>query len=249
MAVIKFIRDIAQYFKYPSDENPTTQQDYQNAVKNWVATETSLVDAILWQPTTEYSAGNLVKTPSIPSQYALVCTEGGLSGATEPDYTGVNLGDTVTDGTVTWLIDRIATKANIDALTNVVTVNAADVISLAYQGTTYFSGVSGTLTVIGGHIVIPNVYLQCRTTISAGTKDRIGDITSSYAPKYTCCATLAATIASSNTTPTGFTWSSPVEVRITKMGPASYISGVLDFYTQGAINSSDGILIGGMYWI
>lgn len=243
MAVIKFIRDIAQYFKYPSDENPTTQQDYQNAVKNWVATETSLVDAILWQPTTEYSAGNLVKTPSIPSQYALVCTEGGLSGATEPNYTGVNLGNSVTDGSVTWLVAE-------DFHAGIRTYNAADVISLAYQGATYFSGVSGTLTVIGGHIVIPNVYLQCRTTISAGTKDRIGTITSSFAPKYTCCATLAATEATSNTTPRAFTWSSPVEVRITKMGPESYISGVLDFYTQGAINSSsNGILIGGMYWI
>ena len=102
MSVIKFIRDIARYFKYPSDDQPTTQQDYQNAVKNWVATEESLVDCVLWQPTTRYDTGNVVKTPSIPSQYYLVCTTAGTSGDSEPTYTDVSVGDSVTDGSVTW---------------------------------------------------------------------------------------------------------------------------------------------------
>ena len=102
MSVIKFIRDIARYFKYPSDDQPTTQQDYQNAVKNWVATEESLVDSVLWQPTTRYDTGNVVKTPSIPSQYYLVCTTAGTSGDSEPTYTDVSVGDSVTDGSVTW---------------------------------------------------------------------------------------------------------------------------------------------------
>ena len=109
MSVIKFIRDIARYFKYPSDDQPTTQQDYQNAVKNWVATEESLVDSVLWQPTTRYSVGNVVKTPSIPSQYCLICTTAGTSGTQEPDYTDIEIGDTVTDGTVTWKVDGILT--------------------------------------------------------------------------------------------------------------------------------------------
>ena len=107
MSVIKFIRDIARYFKYPSDDQPTTQQDYQNAVKNWVATEESLVDCVLWQPETIYSVENIVKTPSLPSQYYLVCTTAGTSGSTEPDYTSVQLGDNVTDGSVTWKVDSI----------------------------------------------------------------------------------------------------------------------------------------------
>lgn len=104
MSVIKFIRDIEQYFKYPSDDNPTTQQDYQNAVRNWVAAEGNLVDCVLWQPTTAYAVGNMVKTPSLPSQYCLICTTAGTSGNSEPTYTGVSVGDSVTDGSVTWKV-------------------------------------------------------------------------------------------------------------------------------------------------
>lgn len=102
----KFIRDIDQYFKYPSDENPTTQQAYQEAVRNWVGTEEAIVDSHLWQPTTNYSGGNQVKTPSLPPQCVLVCTTAGTSGNSEPDYTNVDVGDSVTDGTVTWLVSE-----------------------------------------------------------------------------------------------------------------------------------------------
>lgn len=114
MSVIKFIRDIARYFKYPSDDQPTTQQDYQNAVKNWVATEESLVDSVLWQPTTRYETGNVVKTPSIPSQYCLVCTTAGTSDESEPTYTDVSVGDSVTDGSVTWRVDKAVTTQTDD---------------------------------------------------------------------------------------------------------------------------------------
>ena len=104
MAVIKFLRDITGLFNWSTDEDPTSQQDYQNAVKNWQETEKNLVDAILWQPETEYAVGNTLKTPSLPSECVLVCTAAGISGATEPSYTGVDVGDTVVDGTVEWLV-------------------------------------------------------------------------------------------------------------------------------------------------
>ena len=107
----KFIRDIDQYFKYPTDENPTTQQQYQEAVRNWVTTEEAIVDSHLWQPTTSYSEGNQVKTPSLPPQYVLVCTTAGTSGDGEPDYTDVAVGDSVTDGTVTWEVARVLTSS------------------------------------------------------------------------------------------------------------------------------------------
>ena len=104
MSVIKFLRDITGLFNWSTDANPTSQQDYQNAVKNWQETEKNLVDSILWQPETEYAVGNVLKTPSLPSECALLCTVAGISGATEPVYTSVNVGDTVTDGTVEWLV-------------------------------------------------------------------------------------------------------------------------------------------------
>ena len=104
MSVIKFLRSIAGLFNYSTDDNPTLQQDYIAAVQNWQETEKNLVDINLWQPTTEYAVGNQVKTPSLPSQYVLVCTAAGTSGNSEPDYTNVSQGNSVTDGTVTWLV-------------------------------------------------------------------------------------------------------------------------------------------------
>ena len=117
MGVIKFDRDFETLFAWDTDENPTTEQDYQNAVKNWTETEMNIVDTLLWQPTTEYATGNIVKTPSLPSQYVLRCAEAGTSGSTEPSYSGASVGDTVTDGTVEWVIVSLATgnAADVDA--------------------------------------------------------------------------------------------------------------------------------------
>lgn len=104
MGVIKFLRDFSDLFNWNTQENPTSEQTYQNAVKNWTETEMNLVDAVLWQPETAYTVGNQVRTPSLPSEVVLVCTTAGTSGATEQTYTGVSVGDSVTDGTVTWLV-------------------------------------------------------------------------------------------------------------------------------------------------
>lgn len=105
MAVQSFLRDLDGLFNYSTDENPTSQQDYQEAVKNWVDTVKSLVDCTLWQPNTEYAAGNVLRTPSLPYELQLTCITAGTSGSAEPDYTDVSLGDTITDGTVTWVVD------------------------------------------------------------------------------------------------------------------------------------------------
>ena len=104
MPVIKVLRDLEGLFNYSTDENPTSQQDYQEAVKNWVKTIVSLVDSNLWQPETEYAVGDTVKTPSLSKDTVLYCLEAGTTGAAEPDYTDMGIGDIITDGTVTWLI-------------------------------------------------------------------------------------------------------------------------------------------------
>ena len=107
MSVIKVLRDLNGLFNYSTDENPTSQQDYQKAVKNWVKTIVRLVDSNLWQPETEYVVGDTVKTPS-KKDTVLYCLEAGTTGAAEPDYTDpspiMGIGDIITDGTVTWLL-------------------------------------------------------------------------------------------------------------------------------------------------
>lgn len=106
MAVQNFLRDLDGLFNYSTDENPTSQQDYQEAVKNWVDTIKSLVDCTLWQPDTEYSVGNVLRTPSLPYELHLTCITAGTSGSAEPDYTDVEAGDVITDGTVIWAVDK-----------------------------------------------------------------------------------------------------------------------------------------------
>ena len=96
MAVNRFLRELEGLFNYSTDENPTTQQDYQEAVKNWVRTIESIVDCTLWQPETTYQAGDTVRTPSLPKQALLLCITAGQSGAAEPDYTDVSSNDEIT---------------------------------------------------------------------------------------------------------------------------------------------------------
>ena len=105
MAVQSFLRDLDGLFNYSTDENPTSQQDYQEAVKNWVDTIKSLVDCTLWQPDTEYSVGNVLRTPSLPYELQLTCITAGTSGSAEPDYTDVEAGDVITDGTAEFRVD------------------------------------------------------------------------------------------------------------------------------------------------
>ena len=107
MSVIKVLRDLNGLFNYSTDENPTSQQDYQKAVKNWVKTIVSLVDSNLWQPETEYVVGDTVKTPSLSKNTVLYCLEAGTTGAAEPDYTDMGIGDIITDGTVIWRVQTI----------------------------------------------------------------------------------------------------------------------------------------------
>ena len=105
MAVQSFLRDLDGLFNYSTDENPTSQQDYQEAVKNWVDTIKSLVDCTLWQPDTEYSVGNVLRTPSLPYELQLTCITAGTSGSAEPDYTDAEAGDVITDGTAEFRVD------------------------------------------------------------------------------------------------------------------------------------------------
>ena len=107
MAVTEVVRDLTNLFNYSTDENPTAQQDYQEAVKNWVNTIINLVDCTLWQPDTEYSVGNVLRTPSLPYHLQLICITAGTTGSAEPDYTDIEAGDTVTDGTVVWSVQSV----------------------------------------------------------------------------------------------------------------------------------------------
>ena len=129
MSVEKIQRDLSGLFNYPSDPNPTTQADYQDAVKNWAGSIINLVDSGLWQPTTDYAVGNIIRTPSIAPQYVLVCTVAGQSGNSEPDYTDVEEGSVISDGEgdLTWVVRTLAVEHDIPDITGKANADASNV--------------------------------------------------------------------------------------------------------------------------
>ncbi len=88
---------------YEGSASPTTQQQYQEMVKSWDSTFQNLLDAgHLWQPQKDYLTNQVVESPSMTPNTVAKVTTPGTSGITEPIWGAV--GDTVTDGTVNYLI-------------------------------------------------------------------------------------------------------------------------------------------------
>ena len=88
---------------YEGSSSPTTQQQYQEMIKSWDATFQNLLDAgHLWQPGKDYPINQVVESPSMTHNTVAKVTTPGTSGITEPTWGAV--GDTVADGTVSYLI-------------------------------------------------------------------------------------------------------------------------------------------------
>jgi len=49
-----------------------------------------------------YAVGDIAYNANLPSYMHLLCTTGGTTDSTEPDFTGAAIGGTVSDGTVVW---------------------------------------------------------------------------------------------------------------------------------------------------
>lgn len=62
----------------------------------------NILGYLLRQNSTEYQAGDIAFSPSLPSYLVLLCSEGGTTAATEPDFSEAEEDETVTDGTVVW---------------------------------------------------------------------------------------------------------------------------------------------------
>ena len=59
------------------------------------------------QRDTEYAVGDVLYTSELHAKFFLKCTTAGTTGETEPDFTGVGGGDTVTDGTAEFTVQTI----------------------------------------------------------------------------------------------------------------------------------------------
>lgn len=123
MADVLKLQSTAGMFDYPNPENPskgTTEQQYIEFEKNKHSVLSSLVRDELWQPSTVYSVGQVVKSPNMPANVVARAATAGMSTSVEPIWGGA--GATVSDGTVKWtMLYRTldyASQAEVTAGTN-----------------------------------------------------------------------------------------------------------------------------------
>ena len=123
MADVLKLQSTAGMFDYPDPANPskgTTEQQYIEFEKNKHSVLSSLVADELWQPSTAYTVGQVVKSPNMPANVVARAITAGTSAAAEPVWSSA--GHTMADGSVVWAmlyrtIDY-ATQAEVTAGTN-----------------------------------------------------------------------------------------------------------------------------------
>lgn len=87
----------------PNDANKgTTEQQFQEYLKNHYAVMYSLVSMALWQPGTNYIVGQVVLSPNMPANTIARVTAAGASGDAEPAWGAV--GSTISDGTAAYIM-------------------------------------------------------------------------------------------------------------------------------------------------
>lgn len=93
--------DFENYDKYPSDENPTTDDQIQDFLGN----QNKLVKALtnqLWQPLTNLVYGQIIHSPNMPAGVLAVVITAGQTGSSEPTWSSI--GSVVQDGGVVYRI-------------------------------------------------------------------------------------------------------------------------------------------------
>lgn len=135
----KLITNVEPYFRYEGEANATTQDQFQGFLKNEHSVLAVLVKNI-WQPTTAYEIGDIIKSPNMPKGFHAIAQTKGNSGANEPTW-----GDgttNVSDGTVSWKLSKgditvngVGADSNgniqINNITNATHANNADLATKA----------------------------------------------------------------------------------------------------------------------
>lgn len=159
MADVLKLQSTAGMFDYPDPANPskgTTEQQYIEFEKNKHSVLSSLVTDELWQPSTAYTVGQVVKSPNMPANVVARVVTAGTSAAAEPVWSSA--GHTMADGSVVWAmlyrtIDY-ATQAEVTAGTNTTKIVTPAMLGRTIK-TDLASENAGTLnaadkTVVGG---------------------------------------------------------------------------------------------------
>lgn len=159
MADVLKLQSTAGMFDYPDPANPskgTTEQQYIEFEKNKHSVLSSLVTDELWQPSTVYSVGQVVKSPNMPANVVARAVTAGMSAAAEPVWSSA--GHTMADGSVVWaMLYRTIDYATQEEVTE--GTNTTKIVTPAMLGKTIRTDLAsenaGTLnaadkTVVGG---------------------------------------------------------------------------------------------------
>lgn len=103
MATTKLTTDVEQYLKWAGADG-TTQQQYQEFVRNMYGTLFDVVKITMWQPNTSYPAGAVLVSPDMPANTLARAAVAGTTGLIIPTWRAA--GNTVADGTVKWTMLR-----------------------------------------------------------------------------------------------------------------------------------------------
>lgn len=105
MIDVKKLQTLDGMLDYPDPNDAskgTTEQQFQEYLKNHYAVMYSIVAMSLWQPGTNYIVGQVVLSPNMPANTIARVTAAGSSGDAEPVWG--NVGSTISDGTVTYIM-------------------------------------------------------------------------------------------------------------------------------------------------
>lgn len=117
---------------------PNDFNELSGAVKNVIANANDLAHNYLQQGK-QYVAGDIVYSKNLNKGCYLLCTQGGTTGDSEPQLINKNVGETVTDGTVVWTVQKVG-NAQLNS-SNTFTASNKFIANLAVSnGTTAGSG-------------------------------------------------------------------------------------------------------------
>lgn len=101
---------------YPDADNPskgTTEQQFQEWLKNQNHVLGDVVKSTIWQPSAAYVAGQIIGSPNMTPNVVAKVTTGGITASSEPVWGDV--GESLNDGTVSYiLVPQTITSASVD---------------------------------------------------------------------------------------------------------------------------------------
>lgn len=103
MADVLKLQTLDGMLDYPSAEDSskgTTEQQFQEYLKNHQSVMSDMVAVTLWQPSTAYTVGQVIYSPNMPANTCARVATAGTTGSAEPAWGAV--GSTTSDGTAAY---------------------------------------------------------------------------------------------------------------------------------------------------